>query len=232
MFSFEELQDFYRKFLERLCTSDALARFFETGEEGDFSNWARSIPRSRKSIGAAYGCTKAVIWDSSLPYVLKIPFGYSNNELKDYCEIERENYFLAQKIPEISGFFAKSQFLFEFRGVPIYLMDRAECNEAEIEDRAFTSALNRSKELQEFSEDVDSEDFFQEFSHSFDYAGDERKIDALLVEQWGEVAVDIFWDFCRENNINDLHFGNWGVLNDKIVLVDYSGYHGDFDSSY
>ena len=231
MFSFEELQGFYRKFLERLCTSDDLARFFETGEEGDFIEWWKSIPRGHKSIGAAYGATKAVIWDNSLPYVLKIPFGYPNDELKDYCEIETENYSLAQEIPEISVFFAKSQFLFEFRGVPIYLMDKAKCNESEIEDRAFTSGLAHYEKLNKFQKNINKKDFFT-FSDKFVHSCDEDRIHDLLVEQWGEEVVNIFWEFCENNCINDLHFGNWGILNDKVVLVDYSGYYGDFDSSY
>ena len=52
-------------------------------------------------------------------------------------------------------------------------------------------------------------------------------MDALLMEQLGRKSTKIFWDFCDDNNINDLHEENWGFRGNKLVLVDYSGYHGE-----
>ena len=37
-------------------------------------------------------------------------------------------------------------------------------------------------------------------------------------------VADEFLAFMRKMYINDLHPGNWGWNNNKLVLVDYSGY--------
>ena len=36
--------------------------------------------------------------------------------------------------------------------------------------------------------------------------------------------------FMREMFINDIHPGNWGWCNNRLVLVDYSGYGDDFNT--
>ena len=39
-----------------------------------------------------------------------------------------------------------------------------------------------------------------------------------------------FCHFMRSMYINDIHAGNWGWRDNKIVLVDYSGFGDNFDN--
>ena len=42
---------------------------------------------------------------------------------------------------------------------------------------------------------------------------------------WGN--LEYLKKFLRNMSVNDLHAGNWGWCNNRIVLVDYSGYGED-----
>ena len=38
--------------------------------------------------------------------------------------------------------------------------------------------------------------------------------------------ADELFEFLNESDINDLHSGNIGYIGNRLVLIDYSGYHG------
>ena len=45
---------------------------------------------------------------------------------------------------------------------------------------------------------------------------------------WGNEFAMKVQDFCNENKINDIHAGNWGIVNgDYPIICDYAGY-GDY----
>ena len=69
----------------------------------------------------------------------------------------------------------------------------------------------------------------------YNSAEDGRNRDhSVMMLEWafsvwgGEYSSDDeFVKFMRENMINDIHAGNWGWCNNKLVLTDYSGYGED-----
>lgn len=52
-----------------------------------------------------------------------------------------------------------------------------------------------------------------------------------FIQQYGEEEYQRFSDFLLEENINDLHTGNCGVVDSHFVIIDYAGYHSLYDSS-
>lgn len=54
----------------------------------------------------------------------------------------------------------------------------------------------------------------------------------VFIEQYGEEAYVDFTEFMVEENINDLHCGNVGMVNGSFVLIDYAGYHSSDERDY
>ena len=52
-----------------------------------------------------------------------------------------------------------------------------------------------------------------------------------FIRDWGEDNFELFSKFLEEHRINDLHVGNIGRINGKMVLIDFGGYH-DGESDY
>ena len=58
-----------------------------------------------------------------------------------------------------------------------------------------------------------------------------ENIGRAFIRDWGENNFELFSEFLEEHRINDLHAGNIGCVNGKMVLIDFSGFH-DGDSDY
>jgi len=50
-------------------------------------------------------------------------------------------------------------------------------------------------------------------------------VGAVFLRDYGLAKFNMLDEFCRVHHINDLHGGNIGILDGKIVLVDYAGYY-------
>ena len=217
-----ELQNHYRELLDYCCGNGL--KFFETGDPNDLTEWLTGVLPS--SVFGDFGETKAVLYDDELPYVIKIPLMRHANS-KNYCDIELSNYSAAEEIPEIAGCFAWMDFLFEYHGFPIYIMEKVDCDEEEVSSRAYDSSfkwacsqegfIEGSKEYEEFSEEF--EDRYYDWSM-------EARMESFLEDEWTYQIFKIFQDFCWEHGINDLHAGNFGFRDGFLVVIDYSGYYG------
>ena len=220
------ISSYYKDLLDFLYKEHGFDNFLASdSEEDDFYYWRQSVPRSLP-FEITNGASKGVIIDHSLPYVLKIPFNYYNDRARDYCELELENYLAATYIKEISDCFAWTDFLFTYRGYPIYIMEKVECDGGKVENKAFNSSFNLYCKKHSLLASDKTKATFQSVFYRYD---NEARMDALLIEQIGKKNSKIFWEFCDNNDINDLHDDNWGFRGDKLVLVDYSGYHGESD---
>jgi len=215
--NFYELKKFYREFLDKCC-EDGLS-FFETGDVHDLTQWGVRVHKKNPDwVSAEWGMTKFVLWENTKPYVLKIPFrGKMTFKDQDYCRIELRNYFRAYETP-IEDCFAWVDYLFEYHGCPIYIMEKVECDEERTESRAFSAYCSHS--LSYLCGDISQEDMYD----YFDDSNDRERMIGLLTEEWGEEKAENFLDFCSENNINDLHSGNFGYRNGMLVIIDYSGF--------
>ncbi len=174
-------------------------------------------------IHYAFGATKAVLWEDTLPYVIKIPLELYME--RDYCKREVKNYKLAQNCPQIIKCFAWCDFLFYYYDMPIYIMEKADCDEDEIYSNAFETALSESCEDNNVERDgPDYDDYCETFSDEWEWMDGTEQVGYLYYKQWGIETATLFEEFCDENGINDLHSANWGYINGRLVVVDYSGF--------
>lgn len=131
-----------------------------------------------------------------------------------YTEKELENYEYA--VDEgLEDYFAEIHRGGNFDGVDYYVMERTECDE----DRSSSEMyLAYCKKMDMDSESGETADEF--------YGEPEENILHTFIESFygTEVADDIEM-FCEEHDINDIHNGNIGYLNDKPIIIDYAGYY-------
>lgn len=166
------------------------------------------------------GETKAAIVVKTLSnWVVKIGFQKrtdkaSNLEstefIDDYCALEYKNYCRAKE-KGLERFFASMYQVGEIDGVPYYLQEYAE-NDEDVVSGYFYSYCT-----EEYDE-CEGED-------AYNYVDDMDDGERMMAMFGSEFTRDLEW-FCWDNEINDLHSGNFGLTRDGIyVIIDYSGYH-------
>lgn len=223
MKSLDDLKTFYKNFLDECCATGL--SFFESGDYNDYWEWASNLPRKGSSIHTSNGASKIVLWEDDLPYVIKFPIFNGRTEFKDYCRVELKNYKALKDFPEIISCFAWIDYLFEYKGFPIYIMEKVDCDEYGIEIAAYDSTLLRYCEEENLVEGSDDyKEKIADFSDSFFSFWDGiEKMETLLIKDWGYQILKKFQDFCYKYNINDLHSANWGYRGNELVVIDYSG---------
>ena len=176
------------------------------------------------------GATKVVLIIENLDYVIKIPFhgrieyAYSEDEEDvfeefsgatagdsncwDYCK-EEVFYYQKAKEKNVEKFFLETSILgYSNDDYPIYIQPKArifnyyKSKSLSAEEQIITNRL-RSK----------CETWF-----SVRWIRD-------AINWYGEAEVEKLLKFISNQEINDLHSGNLGYLNDRPVIVDYAGYN-------
>lgn len=162
-------------------------------------------------VRVSYGATKLVLMNEYSNWVFKIPF---KNRKINYCQIEAEIYEDARR-ENLDKFFAPCYFLENYDGARIYVMQRAEVSYDKLYSDLFERLSSEGRTEKEASDIVDEADSYSEFVNwLFPYYSEEP------------AEFDKFIDFLNCASINDLHSGNIGYINDRVVLIDYSGYRG------
>jgi len=217
------IRNHYMEVLEEL-SKIGLDTFFETRARCEFDNFDwNSVPGSIQLSG---GETKAVIWDNEMPYVLKIPYFSTKTVDKNYCDREVDFYAEAEEAG-LEDCFAWCDFLFFFHNCPVYIMEWADCDEGAIGDSAYDASFRLACAQEGISEGSENYDrFVDEFSDSYYNCDCDTQILDLLDEVWGYQKARAFNDFCYDHGINDRHTGNWGYVDGRLVIIDYSGYYG------
>ena len=222
-----ELRDRFKRLLDTLCNEYNFGSYVDGRSPEDIEyNWEGYDEASNDlGIWTGSGATKFVIGDGNCDYVIK--FGPWVDEF-DYCEREVEVYEEAEN----RGFadkFAWTDFLFDYHFnesicLPVYVMEWCQCSydmiDDEMDDWHYTKYCS-SHNIQK------SDDALEKYLNSAERCGDcsERMLEWAF-DCWGGTYTpkNEFVCFMREMFINDLHAGNWGWHNNKLVLVDYSGY--------
>ena len=171
------------------------------------------------------GCTKVCIFDEENPYwVIKIGFIRSTSEYfvkNNLCFdfVEKEVEFYARAVDKkLDKFFAATYKLGEVFGMTVCLQEAVSPDCGMLED-IFSDYVSDWYSKDSFSSEDDYND--QVWSDVEDLGNDDR-IYAIFGS--GEEAQNLV-DFIDENEINDLHGGNWGVTEDNsIVMMDFSGF--------
>lgn len=209
-------------------------RYYKLG----FDDWAYAEGnyfRSNYGLHFYRGETKGCIVDfNRQEWVIKVPFDRSTNpRLRrnedgtsiNYCALEAEKY--ARACAEgIEECFAAIYEVGEINGVKFYLQEFANVDEDSTTDSFYEYASEQVEKY--FSRDEEDEDnerhFVDEIWDFIDDMDDEERVSAVFN---GHKNIRKIRNFIDDEEINDLHSGNWGFTNDgREVIIDYSGYRG------
>lgn len=188
-----------------------------------FSDWVRDFGNPLSSCEIASGMTKYVIIPDDLNWVIKLPIQVKPKQYRreefltkfnayDYCDLETRNFAYAEE-KGVNVFFAESYFLSLYKGIRIYIQRKAKCDEQEFDDRL-------KKYASHYVSETCNEDVFDEVVSDYVLNMDESE---SLEAVFGDVPTELY-DLIEERNVNDLHCGNYGFINEKPVIIDYSGY--------
>lgn len=157
------------------------------------------------SCGATRMCFKIEGLDG---WVIKVDFAKENG----YCKREYELYKEAIALG-ISDYFATTYKIMELDdGCIAILQELVEVDEDRITSEWYDYV---SHEMEDKEDDDKVWDSVYEMGNS-------DRLYAIFGEDKRFSVVD---QFCRVNNINDLHSGNWGITeNGNLVIMDFAGY--------
>ena len=226
----EGLRARYLDILNTLCNKYGLAGAVAAceGNAGSLRyNWEHEGAANELGLQFSNGATRLVMWSEDEEYVIKIQFNedheyYGNN----YNELELAAYNAAVE-NGWEDMFAPIAKLFDYSftdsiRVGVYAMAYCDCDQYGIEDETYRRSFD--KYCKEYGRDPEDRETQEEFSDDWcEYDGNYIE-SALSYNGYQEHDYDKFCDFLRNQRINDLHSGNWGYLDGRLVLVDYSGY--------
>lgn len=180
------------------------------GGEGNLLDWTDKNKLYALGFCFSSGMTKVCISHGDLEdWVLKA--GFTRGVSQNYARKEYEIYCLAEEVG-LEYYFPETIYLGEFGGVPFYVQKMADCQE-----------------------DAISADWYERLAETYDYYGDEytdSEIWDVIYDMDDREKVMLCFDdedladFLMENHIGDLHEGNFGYIDDRLVIVDFSGYRG------
>lgn len=156
------------------------------------------------------GCTKVCLFHSNYEdYVIK----FSTDKF-DYCEKEYKNYWAAV-YNKVDSYFPFTILLGSFNGIKFYIQERAVCNEAKISDIWYSIIRN---DYESWKDNESEDDINDNIWSMVDELDDETRLSYCFGEDTR------LFDFIDEYCINDLHEGNFGYINGRLVIIDFSGY--------
>ena len=228
----------FTQLLDTLCNEYNFAENIVDGEPEDvWNNWEQYDDACEAlDIWCATGATKFVIGDDNHDYIIKIQPPCVGG--MDYCAREVAVYNAAV----VNGFedkFAWTAKLFDFHFndsicLPVYVMEWCQCSYDMIDDEM--DDWHYTKYCTSHHLDKKADDAYDKYNSAPD--GRDRCYSEMMMEWaysvWGldfnavvEPGEYTIAMFMRDNKINDIHAGNWGWRNNKLVLTDYSGYGAD-----
>ena len=229
-----ELRERFGNLLDALCKNFGLGDYIDGSSPEDIEcNWeGYEDAADRYNIWTGSGCTKLVIGDDNCDYIIKFCPNESNY---DYCAREVEIYNEAVRAGYADKFaWCAKLFDYEFNDwytLPVYVMEWCQCSydmiDDEMDDWHYTNYCSSHHTEK-------NDDMFEKYLNS-----DERchkdcgeRMMEWAYSVWGldynapvdpEAGMTIA-QFMRKMYINDIHAGNWGWCNNRLVLVDYSGF--------
>ena len=225
----EALRERFGHLLDVLCKDYKLGYYIDGACAEEIEcNWeGYNDAADHYGIWMSSGATKFVIGDDDCDYIIKF---CPNGSDYDYCGREVEVYEEAV----CAGYadkFAWCAKLFDYKfndcyTLPVYVMEWCQCSydmiDDEMDDWHYTKYCS-SHGIEKSDDAIIAYD--NEGRCEKDY--DERMME-WAYSVWGlDYHNPEHYDFCRfmrGMSINDIHAGNWGWCDNRLVLVDYSGY--------
>lgn len=206
----KENQEYYENLLEELFEIESFKNLLEDPTELMAAKFTYDIECYFDDITFNYGCTKFVINPNDSDYVLKFPL----YKVRDLCAREVEIYNEVVDT-EAEQMFAPCYFLFNKYDTDFYIMEKAEC------DNDYSNISLEEDLVSHFISDGCDEE------SAYDKVGEmcsEEQVQDLLGYYYDYDTLELFGEISEKFDINDLHGGNVGYLDGRIVLIDYSGY--------
>ena len=203
--------------LEKAFYSDD-ARAVDFRHEPNFDNFC-SFEALIRELGGVFqvytGETKGVLCCKDLGVVFKFPF---LNRRIDFCRAEVRNYRAAKE----AGLEDRFAWCDKFCTFPIkdgyytiYIMEYAECDDdwmiSHITETFDANHPNGEKEDNSWST-----------KRSEVESGTCEGVAYFLEDEW--MDYNEFDSFCQLNDIDDIHSANLGIIDERLVVIDYSGY--------
>ena len=166
------------------------------------------------------GETKTVLLHKNWNFVVKIP-NYSAYPSHNYCELEAKNYLKALSF-HVEKALLETAFLCELNnGIQLYVQPRYSLDLSD-----FYSDRPRRKALEKKVNNRDKGGTAKALCGMYQaYRIDELWF-ARLVQLYGKRFARSLEKWTQENAIGDLHNCNVGWLNNRPIILDYSGYYG------
>jgi len=193
------------------------ALFIERTDVGRVPMWNEWIRENEARLDRFHvnffcGLTKGCIVPEDIPWVIKVGFIQDIN----YCRRECEFYKEACK-EHLERYFAAEYRIGAIHGVDIYLQEKVTPDEKRI------SFDLREHIMNVYNIECCSE---EELEEAIQDGIDCSDVEDIYYAVTGEKIEDELLYFLDENNIDDLHTGNWGFTEDgRVVIFDYSGYN-------
>jgi hypothetical protein len=151
------------------------------------------------------GACKGVIVFDDTDWVIK--FDYYGED--SYCKIEADNYRYAVE-EGLAHYFAETRFITQVDCVSFVIQEKCECDESDIYDS-----------LHQYVKETYDEECSEYSEASLWEEVESICANGCVHEMFHDKALNAF--VCRYY-INDLHAGNFGRVNGRIVMTDYSGF--------
>jgi hypothetical protein len=158
------------------------------------------------------GADKMVILPKELEnWVIKFGISINDNEM---CMREVENY---QKAVQegYDMYLAPCYFYTKKNGFVFTIQRKCKCEECRYDDMFYEATASNYDKADFETED----DYYEAVNAATDDCDDYDRTMAVFDNK------ELYW-WLQDNNINDLHCGNFGLLDEVDVIVDYSGYCG------
>lgn len=209
-----------------------------------------------ENIAIKFGATRGCIVDEDYDYVVK--FDVEEDKYGWACEREEKIYHAAV-IEGVSNYFAECVYLGTYHKViPFYSYSEIERKmdwydyDGESFDNTFMQIEDELGEIRDIvisiplyayprasrkyhSPSIDTDEIINKAQKIISPMRDKNLAVAIdFIREYGEDEYQRVSDFMIEQDINDLHTGNFAFINNRYVCLDYSGFHSctDTDTDY
>ena len=217
----EQVMERAKEMLNSLCLDYGFGPALVSGDPCDFRDFANDAP---SWFRWSYGASRVVFWDDrDCSFVIKIP--RDGEDDVQYSRAEQETYAEARN-RGIEQYFAWTDKLFDYevpdenKTIPIYAMEFAKCQSYDDPSDIFYEYYCKKYHLD--SNDKEVKDSYWD-SYDTEDGGTSEMLD-YAESIWGEEARLEVGELIDDFGIGDLHYGNWGFCDGRLVIVDYAGY--------
>lgn len=136
---------------------------------------------------------------------------YSSSTPGDYCSQEETLYLYAESCC-VEQFFTETEYICTCGELDIYVSKRADCKDV----WGLGVSEETSKKARAFKKEIEDADSYLLF--------DDMYLDFLVEAGYELSSIMDLLTFIRDYEVSDFHSDNWGFVDGKIRIIDYSGF--------